>query len=195
IAAEKDIAVFMICKTQSLEEMTQYLPCSLEDLGRINGFGAVKLKQFGNDFIKIIRDYCELNNIECNQATIPVKQDRKTKAGTKRTPRPDTKKTSFDLYKNGKTFAEIASERNLTVTTIEGHMASFIESGELNIDQLINKAQQDQILAILKNSETNSLQSLKELMPFASYGEIKWMIASEKLRNQANSTLTSKIVL
>ncbi|MFT3909574.1 MAG: helix-turn-helix domain-containing protein [Ferruginibacter sp.] len=196
IAAEKGIAVYMVCKTQSLEEMTQYLPCSLEALGLINGFGSVKLKQYGNDFLNIIKDYCELNNIESSSPVIPVKKVRKAKSvATNNTIKPDTKKESFDLYKTGKSFSEIAKERNLALTTIEGHMAYFIEKGELNIDELLDKDKQEKIRSVLKNSETSSLQSLKELLPFASYAELKWMIASEKKKNDSEHGSTAEIVL
>nr|AUN35590.1 putative helicase [uncultured bacterium] len=178
IAVEKGIAIFMVCKTQSLEEMTQYLPCTLDELGKINGFGAVKIKQFGKDFISIIQNYCELHNID-NIGLIPViKKVKKPKLAT--TGKPDTRKTSFDLYKNGKSFLEIATERNLSITTIEGHMAHFIETGELNIDDLIDKNKQQKILEILKATESRSLQAIKEKAPFAGYAELKWMLASEK---------------
>ena len=182
IATEKDVAVYMVCKTQSLEEMTRYLPCTLEQLAMINGFGAVKIKQFGNDFINIIKDYCELHGLE-NISVIEesIKKVKRLKTTVSTNPdKPDTKKMSFDLYKTGKSISEISKERNLSSSTIEGHFAYFIETGELNIDELLDKNKQQKILEIINSSENKSLTSLKEQMPFADYGEIKWMFAAIK---------------
>ncbi|MEO8770490.1 MAG: helix-turn-helix domain-containing protein [Ferruginibacter sp.] len=185
IATEKDVAVYMVCKTQSLEEMTRYLPCTLEQLSSINGFGAVKIKQFGKDFINIIKDYCELHGLDNSNLIEPAKNIKRVKAPAStstqtRSAKPDTKKTSFDLYRSGKSILEISKERNLTVSTIEGHFAHFIETGELNIDELLDKNKQQKIRDIINSSENKSLTLLKEQMPFASYGELRWIIASDK---------------
>lgn len=116
----------MVCGTISLEQMANYLPQTLQALDKISGFGKIKLKQFGNDFTFIIQNYCEQNNIEPVAEMMPEKKVIKAKSKKQK---PDTKKLSFGLYKEGKTIVEISKERNLSPTTIEGHLAYFIESG------------------------------------------------------------------
>ena len=181
ICKEKNIPVYLVCSTQSLEQMTAYLPQSLHDLGKISGFGKIKLKQFGNDFIGIIQNYCELHNLESNSAELPEKKRKAIKA---KTGISDSKKLSFDLYKTGKPIDQIATERNLAQSTIETHLAYFIETGELNIDDLVDTKKQSSIKEVIRQTGYESLHTIKEQLPAVSYGELKWVIASEKKQLQ-----------
>ena len=181
ICKEKNVPVYLVCSTQSLEQMTAYLPQTLHDLGKISGFGKIKLKQFGNEFINIIQNYCELHSLESNSADLPEKKIRIPKA---KTDKPDTKKLSFDLYKSGRTLSQVAAERSLALSTIEGHLAYYIETGELNIDDLLDTEKQSSIRDIIKQSGSESLQTIKEKLPTISYGELRWVIASEKKQIQ-----------
>ena len=177
ICKEKNVPVYMVCSTQSLEQMTSYLPQTLHDLGKISGFGKIKLKQFGNDFINIIQDYCELHNLESSEIDLPVK---KVKTKTSTAIRPDTKKISFGLYKAGKSVQQISAERNLAISTIEGHLAHFIETGEIKIDELLDEEKLSSIREVIKQAGAGSIQTIKEQLPTISYGELRWAIASEK---------------
>jgi hypothetical protein len=49
----------------------------------------------------------------------------------------DTHRISLELYKEGKTISDIAARRGLARTTIEGHLAAFIPSGEIDIKELV----------------------------------------------------------
>ena len=94
--------------------------------------------------------------------------------------KPDTKLLSYDLYKQGKSIEEIAKERGFAIVTIEGHLAHYIENGSLNIDDLVEKKKQENILKVFNNNRGELLQKIKDLLPDCSYGEIKMMMAAEK---------------
>ncbi len=196
IASAKDVAVYMVCNTISIEEMVQFLPGTLDQLSRITGFGAVKLKQYGNEFIKIIQEYCELNNIELGQennfsAAIKVK-----KIKTQKVKKLDTKKVSFDLFRSGKSVFEIAQERNLSANTIDSHLIHFIETGDINIDDLLDKKKQQAIGKVIETIENKTLTALKEQLPDISYSELKWMIAFQKRTGVVSSQiLPAKVIL
>ena len=49
----------------------------------------------------------------------------------------DTKNISFQLFKQGKTIADIATERDFSPTTIEGHLLKYVATGEIDIEELI----------------------------------------------------------
>jgi uncharacterized protein YpbB len=44
---------------------------------------------------------------------------------------------SLELFKSGKPIEEIAEQRGLAVSTVQGHLAQFVLSGELEPQQLI----------------------------------------------------------
>src|SRR5690606_10482841 len=56
--------VYMVASGASLKEMAAMLPVTESELLKVKGFGKAKVKQFGNDFLEIIRDYCEEHEID-----------------------------------------------------------------------------------------------------------------------------------
>ena len=74
----------------------------------------------------------------------------------------------------------IAKKRELTVGTIEGHLAYFIENGELEISKIIPKKKLEKAKRIILASKHESLSELKEILGSEySWGELriilKWM--------------------
>lgn len=183
LCKELELPVFMVCGSQAIADMSTYLPQSLLQLGNINGFGKIKLKQFGNDFISIIKDYTTLHHLQTNVGEIPEKKLRKLKSTVAK---PDTKLLSYDLYKQGKPIEEIAKERGFTITTIEGHLAHFIETGALKIEEFLDPKMQEEILKVFNANRGELLQKIKELLPAYSYGEIRLMMAAEKYSASEN---------
>jgi hypothetical protein len=62
----------------------------------------------------------------------------------------ETHRLSLQMYKEGKSIADIAQERNLATSTIEGHLASFIPTGEIDVLELIDQSKLDKILEVLE---------------------------------------------
>ncbi len=177
IAEEKNVPVYMVCSSESLQQMSTILPINISELSDINGMGPVKIKQYGKIFLSIIETYCEENNINRSEKEIVIKPLKKKSVNKK----PDTKLETFKLYKEGISIKEIAASRNLTITTIEGHLVHYIETGEINIDSLIESKTQDLIKRVLSNNNISGLTEIKNRLPEnISYAQIKWMIASLK---------------
>ncbi|CAN5823436.1 helix-turn-helix domain-containing protein [soil metagenome] len=180
ICNEKNIPLYLVANSNTLKEMTLYLPQNLTELNQVSGFGPTKSKQYGAYFLSIIRAYCEENNLQSNigsRKTTTAKKENKTEQKT------DTKKASFDLYKAGKTIDEIVAERNLARVTVEGHLSYFIETGEVDINNLMSKEKQQLILQVFEKDSQQTIKDLKDLLPTISYGEIKLFVASFKTTN------------
>ncbi len=117
------------------------------------------------------------------------KNKPKAKSSSK-DPKPtkqNTKEISFNLFNSGKNIAEIAKERGLVVSTIEGHLAYYIRKGSLDIHKFLNKSQLKEILAKAAELEDSGLNPLKNALKNKfSYGELKmavayqWFTAKEK---------------
>jgi ribonuclease D len=151
IAEELDIALHEVLPTRSLHELVRLLPMDRTSLKNISGIGKGKLKRFGADLLGIVGKYCT----EKNMAAKPPEP-----------PKVNTKRVSFDLYKAGKTIVEIAAERNLAVSTIEGHLAYFIARRELDISEFLTKEQVAEIADFFEERNTESLAEAK-----AHFGE------------------------
>jgi ATP-dependent DNA helicase RecQ len=63
LADSANVPPFVIFSNVSLQEMARYFPRNIEEFARINGVGAMKLKQFGKTFLKIINRFAIENDI------------------------------------------------------------------------------------------------------------------------------------
>lgn len=175
ICERKNLPVYIVAGSKTLEEMTRYLPQSLEELRQINGFGEAKIKAYGQQFLDIVVSYCSKHQLSSCIADKEPKRQRKRNDVTRAS---DTKAESFRLYKEGKTITEIAKERNLTSETIRGHLAYYVQRGEINITELIDPAKAALITSELKNYTEGTLTTVKEkLGNDIGYGEIRLMNA------------------
>ena len=166
-ASEREVPHYMIFSQRVLYELATYLPTDSVSLKLINGLGARKIEQFGADILHIIQHYCNENNIE--KTAIPLQNPKKEKK-----PKIDTKKVSFELFKSGKTVDEIAKERALSNSTIEGHLAHFVKIGELNVLQLIDEKKLKKILSYFESSEDKSFSTAKNHFGNeVTYGELR----------------------
>ncbi len=63
IAKRKEVPPFVVFQDPSLEDMALKYPITKEELINIHGVGEGKAKKFGKDFIALIKDYVEENDI------------------------------------------------------------------------------------------------------------------------------------
>lgn len=165
LANKGNIPVYLILPQKTLLELVRLLPSTMTELEMIKGMGKIKVKQYGEEILDMITVYCEDNHIERSEMEIPLKKEKKTKL--------DSPKVSFDLYKEGKTIAEIAAERGFANTTIEGHLAHFITTGEISIFDLVSKAKVAKITAHLVQNPSSTKSETKLAMDETiSYGDI-----------------------
>ncbi len=167
-----DVDLYDVLPTKTLVQLVQDLPTGMPELKKIKGIGKGKSKAFGAELIGIIRAYCEENDLPTSPLPIPEP------------PKVDTKTQSFELYKAGKTIDEIAAERGFARSTIEGHLAHFIQLRELDIFTLMKEDDVHTIDAFFRDNDTTLSSDAKaHFGEQYSYGEIKmvlaWMAAGE----------------
>lgn len=64
IADKKGAAAFVVFRDKTLEEMATYFPQNEEAFLQINGVGPVKMEKYADDFLPIIRNYCQEHEID-----------------------------------------------------------------------------------------------------------------------------------
>lgn len=86
----------------------------------------------------------------------------------------DTNRISLGMFREGIAIAEIASRRDLSISTIEGHLASFIDSGEVDVKELVPEHKIASILDAIKAVGATALGPIRgRLGDGYSFGEIK----------------------
>jgi nucleoside-triphosphatase THEP1 len=116
-----------------------------------------------------------------SQPTIAELKEHVKKEKQEKKEKGATQKISFDLYKSGKTVEEIAIERGMALTTIEGHLSHFISTGDLNVHDFISDKKLQAILKVIEEIGTDQLSPVKQLLgEDYSYGEIRVAMAYHK---------------
>ncbi len=186
VVQEENAVIYMVANQATLKEIATYLPLTKKDLLRITGFGKAKVDKYGDDIIDAVESFCSRNGIETNMAALPTKE-KKEKAQREKmaVTKKDTKTQSFNLYKEGKSIAEIAAERNLTVGSIEGHLIPYIISGEIDITDVVPEKKQKLILnAVEIHGALSHTTIIKNLPGDITYGEIKMVLAAGNIKAQ-----------
>jgi ATP-dependent DNA helicase RecQ len=186
IAIGENLPAYIILSDATLLEIATYLPQKMDELRLISGFGDVKLAKYGREFLAVINAYSQLKDLTSRITQKSAKREHKPKTGKAKL--SDTFKATFDLYKQRRTVPEIANERGLSPTTIEGHLSRFVETGELDVHEFVNEVKIPAIKDAIESYGSEMLSPLKEILGDAyTYGEIKAVIAWMNYKQNAES--------
>jgi tRNA uridine 5-carbamoylmethylation protein Kti12 len=165
LATEINAPVYIILPQKSLIELVNVLPSSAEELVSIKGIGKMKVQRYGKEILEIVNDYCRQNDIARKPGSFQLKEEKI---------KIDTRKVSFDLFKEGKSVAEIAQLRNFSPVTIEGHLATYITSGEISVFDLVSKIKVAKVMTGIVQNPGLKHGELKSILgDDISYGELK----------------------
>ena len=167
-----DIPIYLVAGSKTLNEMSDYLPQNEKELLLINGFGPAKVDKYGSAFLDVILAYCKEHKL---QSLMHEKTTAKKEKGEKK-PVGETMRTSLTMYNQGRTIDEIAFTRNLSQTTVIGHLEKFIVSRELDINEFITPEKREKASDLIrKGSDTGSIYEM--LSTFLNYTEVKMYMA------------------
>ena len=190
-AKEEGVPHFQILHQKTLIQIVVNLPDSEKALRQIKGIGKKLAERYGEELVTMIAAFRQKNNIvevilpQLAETTIDEAVD--SKAPQPKTPQRDTKQLSLDLFWQGLTIAQIAAQRELTLSTIERHLAHYVAQGELAIDKLVAPEKLQPIEEKLRQMPDSKLGELKLAMGEGySYAEIKLVQAHLQSKDTDN---------
>lgn len=174
IAHENDLVHYQVFTQRALYEMCETLPLTKKELLKVNDMGKTRVEKYGEAILKVIKTFCEENDIETShggdddfEISIPKKQKDKG----------DTKRISLEMFKAGKSVFEIAEERGYVPSTITNHLASFITTGEIKVSDLMPMAHYNSLKVRIPQTTFENLTDLKnKLDDKYSYEELRLVI-------------------
>ena len=152
IAKKKSLPPYAILQEFSLEDMTYKYPTSLDEFKNINGVGEGKVVKFGNQFIKLIKEYIEENGI--------VKSDELVlrTSGSK-----SSKKLSLIQNVDKKIpLDEISESRGVEFDILLLELESIVFSGtkldiDYYVDDILDEDQQEELHEYFLESESEDI--------------------------------------
>ncbi len=187
-AEEQQVPPFVIFSDKTLHEMCRYYPVTLSDMRRISGVGDTKLERYGEYFIREIQNYLNDNP----KITIPDRQSIDQPPPLAKGGRGDFKKKisetiekTYELYKKGLSLKDIARIRNLTVSTIAGHLERLIQNGyDIDIDRFVDRLKGQKIEELfLKFKQWNLNPVIEHFSGTVSYEEARLVRACLARKN------------
>ncbi|GIN86420.1 ATP-dependent DNA helicase RecQ [Heyndrickxia sporothermodurans] len=182
IAEKEKVPPYIIFSDQTLKEMSAKLPSSNQQLLQIKGVGERKLEQYGQAFLMTIISYCEQNNIKIEINESISNQQQKVRNEEKE----KSHHVTHSLLQQGLTISEIASNREVSVRTIENHLIKCADEGfSINWNQFIPDQYEQSIEKAVKEAGTIRLTPIKEQLPDEiSFFMIRAYLQREKEHNE-----------
>jgi hypothetical protein len=161
--------VYRVIQLQSMRQLASFLPGNREALKAIKGFGKKKLELFGEEILSLIADYCDTKGLKPEIAEAPKKAAKAIKI--------PSHQISFEMWQSGKGIEAIAEERQLGISTIEGHLATYVGMGKIPVKQLVPPEKLEKILTYYHTHHPETLSEAKaELDDNISYGDLRFVL-------------------
>jgi ATP-dependent DNA helicase RecQ len=135
----------------------------------------MKLEKYGKQFRNVVAAYCLKWGLTSRihlKLTSPKRNPRRTDRDS------ETKQETFKLFTTAHSVEQIAALRKLSVTTIEGHLAFYVQQGKISVTQLIDTEKVRVIQSAVESLGGNALSPIKaSLSDEYSFAEIRYVIA------------------
>lgn len=126
LARKQGIPPFIIFGDATLIEMSYYYPQSKESLLNIHGVGRAKAKKYGEDFLEVIKSFCEEKDLNERSKSDTNKKTTSIKKTLSKDSRPFQ---VGQMFREGKTVSEIASEIGVKEGTVVNYISKFVKAG------------------------------------------------------------------
>ncbi len=174
IADEQSIAPYTVFSDFTLRAMAQQRPQTLEGLLEISGVGNYKLERYGERFVHALSKFCQEQGFPS-----PSTSSKKSMFSNDYSP-SDSQMYTLQLHQQGLSLEEIASQRDLAISTVVEHLTKLIDMSQaVDLDRLVSSSRQQVIIAAIENLGDATIKPIYEyLEENYSYNEIKLVRAT-----------------
>lgn len=157
VAKRKNVPPFVVFQEPSLEDMALKYPMTMDEMSNIHGVGEGKAKKFGKDFIELIAQYVEENDI-LRPDDLVVKSTGANSA---------LKLYIIQSVDRKLPLTDIAQAKGMEMPMFIKEMEAIVNSGtKLNIsywiDELMDEEQQEEVHEYFLEAETDKIEDAME---------------------------------
>jgi ATP-dependent DNA helicase RecQ len=170
LADARAVPSYIIFSDVALRQMARLYPQTEADFSRISGVGASKLREFGAQFLEEIAAHLRANPKQIFADTSFTQKP----AAPQRSKLTETVVATLHYWRGGRTVEEIARLRDVKPTTIYGHLADAVESGEkFDLNTVMTADQQTRAAKAFYQFGWGNITGVKESLPDIDYGPLR----------------------
>jgi len=179
-AEELRVPPYVVFSDASLQDMARKRPANTIDFLGVHGVGQKKWRDFGDDFIAAIKDYCNEHGLEVNVSPRPAR--RAETGGTPRGRRlsgEERQRQCDALFSERRSIEEVSETLQLAPSTIEGYLVKYIESHEISDPSpWVHESTLERVRACAAEIDSDRLKPVfQALNEEVSYSEIRVCMA------------------
>ncbi|NOY51719.1 MAG: AAA family ATPase [Chlorobi bacterium] len=168
LAVESDVSHFMIMPLKTMRALSNQAPSNMEELKMVHGMGRKKIEAFGEEILEIIKHFRKNNEVKILDAELPKKK--------KKSPKTDTRLVSLELWEKHRDVEKVAKERSLAVSTILGHLITFVGSAKLSVNEFISEDKLNKIIPYFeKDLEIPLSEIIEQTGSEFSYNDLRFV--------------------
>ncbi len=170
---ETDRPAYTIVPNAVLAEISARLPASKRQLRAVKGMGGKRGASYGEEILEMVARY----RSETDPASGNDPKEKKRPPDKPIDENPRSREESLRLFLEGRDAAAVAAERGLARSTIEGHLAYFVGTGELSVEQVVSPEKSARIAAYFQTAKDRKLAPAKAALGSdVSYGELRLVL-------------------
>ncbi len=198
IATEERVPPYVVFGDNTLKELSTRMPVNREQFLDISGVGEVKLEKYGDVFLSEINKYIDENSIEVQwsfknsntstqKTTESSSRDRKSKLSNNNVEKKKSHLQTIDMLKVTGDLQEVASARELAITTVFSHIQQYVSEGNeldfnMKFDNIFTEEEEILILEVIEEVGCGKLKPIKEKLPNGiSYDAIKAVVLKKTI--------------
>jgi ATP-dependent DNA helicase RecQ len=118
-AVERGVAPFIIFNDSTLREIARTRPGSLDRLRAISGVGENKLRDFGSEVVRVVKQLCKQHSLELDVVSTAPSRAVTTPGGNRM--------HAYPHFRDKMSIAEVAMQLNRAESTVREYLCGWIE--------------------------------------------------------------------
>ena len=180
-AKEENLLSYMILNLTTLKEISGRYPLNEEQLKDISGVGPVKIEKYGQDIIKLVKEYTQEKNItpkwqEKNKLKLIIDGDNRKNS-----------EIVLDLLNQNKNIDDICEELEISTYSALTYIYDYIKEGniikfDLDLKDFYDENEEMMINEAIEKFGTQKINVLKKVLPdFIKYHTIRAVLLDKIL--------------
>ena len=179
ISKQMDVPPFVIFQDPSLEAMATTYPITMEELQNIPGVGAGKAKRYGDEFLRVIKDYVEENEIirpeDLRVRTVAKDSHRKV--------------SIIQAIDRRVALDDLAESKGMSMEEMLDEIESIVYSGtklDINyfIEEVVDPDEEADIYDYFKNADNDNIKIAMEELGYDDYDELHVRLVRIKFHSE-----------